>query len=77
MTFAQLALCFASAVLGAVVGVKLLFLLAKPHAKITLDLKLKTDPVCPDCGRTYGPRELLENVATDTFDVTMKDKEIK
>jgi len=72
MTFSQLALCFASAVVGAVVGVQLLFWLSKPRAKITLDVKLKSDPVCPDCGRKYGPKDLLENVATDEFDVTMK-----
>lgn len=77
MTLAQLAFCFASAVVGGVVSVKLLFWLAKPHARVTVDLKLKTDPICPDCGRAYGPRELLENVASDTFDVTMKDKEIR
>lgn len=53
-------------------GVQLLFLLAKPHARVTVDLKLKTDPICPDCGRAYRPRELLENTASDTFDVTMK-----
>ncbi len=72
MSFTYIAFCFAAAVVGAVVGVQLLFWLAKPHAKITLDLKLKTDPVCPDCGRTYGPRELLENTASDEFDVSMK-----
>ena len=72
MTFTQLVFCFASAIVGAVVGVQLLFLLAKPHARVTVDLKLKTDPICPDCGRSYGPRELLENTASDTFDVTMK-----
>ena len=72
MTFAELALCFACGALGAVVGVQLLFLLARPHARVTVDLKLKSDPICPDCGRTYGPRELLENTASDEFDVTMK-----
>lgn len=74
MTFSQIALCFVSAVVGAVAGVQLLFLLAKPRARITLDLKFKGDPKCPSCGEELGTKALFdEKKATDTFDVTMKN----
>ncbi len=73
MTFAEPALCFAAAVVGAVAGVQLLFLLAKPRATITLDLTLKSNPMCPSCGEHIGAKHLLEEQkASDEFDVTMK-----
>lgn len=73
MSLGELALCFASGCLGAVVGVKLLFLLATPRAKIDLTLKLKGDPKCPGCGMELGAKHLLaEQEASDEFDVTMR-----
>lgn len=73
MTLFALALCFVSGCLGAVVGVLLLFKLAKPRAKVTLGLVFKHDPICRKCGAALGSKSLLEPLAedTDTFDVTI------
>ena len=73
MTLTQLAFCFASAVVGAVVGVMLLFALAKPKAIVTLDLTLRGDPKCPGCGQALGAKQLLDGQkASDEFEVTMR-----
>lgn len=74
MTILLVALCFASACLGAVAGVLLLFKLAKPQAIVTLELNLRHDPVCRKCGEPLGTKTMFETLSkgTDTFPVTLR-----
>ena len=76
MTLLLTTLCFASACLGAVVGVLLLFKLGRPRARVTLDMKFLHDPVCRGCGKALGSKALLEplsmDTASDTFDISMR-----
>ncbi len=72
MTLTLCALSFACGCLGAVVGVLLLFKLAKPRAQLTIDLVLKQKPLCDACGVQLGTRHCFESKASDTFPVTIK-----
>lgn len=65
------ALCFACAVLGAVVGVLLLFRLSKPRALLTVDIVFKRVPTCDACGKELGTKHFLEAKASDTFPITI------
>lgn len=73
MTLLVLALCFGSGCLGAVVGVLLLFKLAKPRAMLTVDLVFKHDPVCRGCGKTLGTKTFFEEMSRgkDSFPITL------
>lgn len=70
MTFLCIVLCFAAALVGGLFGVQVLFWVAQPATQLTIDLTLKENPVCTECGKSIGVRTIFKNTlqAESTLD---------
>lgn len=69
MSLAEIALCFACAVLGAVVGIQLFFWLGR--VRVNVDLTFRSQPMCPECGKALGTKHFMEETKAST-DAVMK-----
>lgn len=69
MTLLCIALCFVSALVGGVIGMKALFWASRPQAVVTITLCLNEEPKCSGCGKAIGVRTLFRR--TDKYALSL------